>query len=880
MDNKLFSWIPFYEELADKLLDYKSNRQLLVEKVRQAHQIASVELPTIEHDNTNIPDMDPFTVFALFNRGKLGPDKRKAICTGYKQVFEISNAIPSDFEGVPTLTFSRYCFYPYLNSTKREDYSFNQIWEFYTEALNYDINSSVESKKKFVSLFDGIIGFPEIGFSKITIALFQIRPNNYISIDKNTKPLIAKTLNIPEIKKELSGEQYLSLCCKIKDYLNTHEKISFPEFSSKSYGVKQSKADDTTDGWFPLLSEYTPKLTKADWLRFMNESGKFNDNYKHLLAVMNDIGGQATCVQMEQKHGKTAASYNLTATNFAMAVQAFTNCECWIDEKGEKNYWSIPFIGRKTRKSEDGKFVWKLRPELKEAIDEYGLSDYLNKSNLPKKGMTAMIPKNIILYGPPGTGKTYNTAIYAVAIIEGEDLDTIKTEDYADVIDRYNNYKEQGLIEFTTFHQSYGYEEFIEGIRPAMDEDSDEDGDVDYKITPGIFKAFCETASRPVLTKNADLGLNANPVIWKVSLEGTGDNPTRTECMENNHIRIGWDSYGGVINGEVELKEGKNVLNAFLSRMKIGDIVFSCYSATTIDAIGVITGEYEWHDEYDEYKRLRNVKWLVKGIREDITSINAGKTMTLSTIYALNNITLTDVMEILGRLAPASIKQADKPKNHVFIIDEINRGNISKIFGELITLIEPSKRLGQVEGMTAKLPYSQKPFGVPDNVYLLGTMNTADRSIATLDTALRRRFCFKEMQPDPSVLDGISVEGLSISTLLANLNKKISVLYDREHTIGHAYFLPLKTDPSLFSLATIFENSILPLLQEYFYEDYEKIRLVLGDNNKGEETDQFIVARTNYSSDLFGDINAELDDSITYEINSAAFWNIASYKSI
>ena len=491
-----------------------------------------------------------------------------------------------------------------------------------------------------------------------------------------------------------------------------------------------------------------------------------------------------------------------------------------------------------------------------------------------------MIPKNTILYGPPGTGKTYYTAIYAVAIIEGKTVDAVRAEPYPEVMRRYNSYKEQGRIEFTTFHQSYGYEEFIEGIRPVMDEDTEEDGDIEYQITPGLFKSFCDRASRPVLKQNANIGLNANPTIWKVSLEGTGDNRTRTECMANSHIRIGFDSYGPDITAETGVTEGKTVLNAFIYRMKVGDIIFSCYSASTIDAIGVVTGEYEWHDEYAQYKRLRKVNWLAKGLNEDITEINGGKTLTLSSTYALNRISLSDAITMLKRVAPKSLMAEAAKPNYVFIIDEINRGNISKIFGELITLIEPSKRQGQGEGMTAKLPYSQKPFGVPDNVYLLGTMNTADRSIATLDTALRRRFQFKEMQPDPSVLKGVIVHELDISAMLERMNRKIALLYDREHTIGHAYFMPLKKNPSLETLAGIFEDNIIPLLQEYFYEDYEKIRLVLGDNRKDREDLQFVVTRQNDFTNLFGDSSVDFDDSTTYEINRKAFGNIDSYKSI
>ena len=313
--------------------------------------------------------------------------------------------------------------------------------------------------------------------------------------------------------------------------------------------------------------------------------------------------------------------------------------------------------------------------------------------------------------------------------------------------------------------------------------------------------------------------------------------------------------------------------------MKIGDIVLSCYSSTTIDAIGVVTGDYEWHDEYEHYKRLRKVNWVVKGIKEDITEINGGSTLTLSSVYKLN-IALADVMDIIAKEAPATTKVEDEKKNYVFVIDEINRGNISKIFGELITLIESSKRIGQPEGMRAKLPYSQQLFGVPDNIYIIGTMNTADRSIAAIDTALRRRFRFKEMMPDADVLKGISVEDISVSEMLARMNKRISVLYDREHTIGHAYFIPLRDNPTIEQLAEIFENAIVPLLQEYFYEDYEKIRLVLGDNNKDNKEEQFIVVVENDYNELFGSADIGFDDSVTYEINRAAFDNIEAYRSI
>lgn len=220
------------------------------------------------------------------------------------------------------------------------------------------------------------------------------------------------------------------------------------------------------------------------------------------------------------------------------------------------------------------------------------------------------LAKNIILYGTPGTGKTYSTVLYAVAIIEEKPLNQIKAEEYSAVFERYQKYKAEGLVSFTTFHQSYGYEEFIEGIRPVIsnEENAETMKEIKYEICDGVFKSFCDKAETPIGNgQSVDLGIGKNPTVWKVSLEKTGDNPTRTECMEKNHIRIGWDEYGETISDTTDFSKygGSAVLNAFYNRMQIGDIVMSCYSSKTIDAIGVITGEPEWHDDYPYYKRLR-----------------------------------------------------------------------------------------------------------------------------------------------------------------------------------------------------------------------------------------------------------------------------------
>ena len=302
-------------------------------------------------------------------------------------------------------------------------------------------------------------------------------------------------------------------------------------------------------------------------------------------------------------------------------------------------------------------------------------------------------PLNTILYGPPGTGKTYNSVFYSVGIIEkDESIFKLKNDDK--VFKKFKEYKDKNLIKFITFHQSYGYEDFIEGIRPHLE---DESKDLKYMLHSGIFKDMCSRA--------------------------------------------------------------KN----------------------------------------------------------------------------------------------------DKENNYILIIDEINRGNISKIFGELISLIEPSKREGEKEEMEVILPYSKEKFTIPKNLYIIGTMNTADRSIALLDIALRRRFNFIEIMPEYNVLK--EVEDIKVNLLLSSINEKIEFLLDREHTIGHSYFLNIST---FEELVKVFKNSIIPLLQEYFYDDFEKIKTIFSNNG-------FIISKN---------ISLNNQRKSIYKLNEEALKDKNNYKKI
>ena len=488
--------------------------------------------------------------------------------------------------------------------------------------------------------------------------------------------------------------------------------------------------------------------------------------------------------------------------------------------------------------------------------------------------MNTEFSPNMILYGPPGTGKTYNSVVYAVAICEEKSLEEVEDEEYEVVKARYEELKSAGRIAFTTFHQSYGYEEFIEGIRPVMsgenaDMDSQNGSQLRYRVEPGVFKKFCNDAKK-IEVKTYKFDFDKDAVIWKVTVRPE----VREDCFKNNRVRIDWgiDSEGAA---------------GFVNDMKKGDLILTTDgSRSIINGIAVITSEDAFELEgAEEDKTTRNVTWLAVEISEDIKTINAGKMLHRMTCARVPKMAVADAVALAMKkntnLAGTEIEENKKP--YVFIIDEINRGNISKIFGELITLIEDTKRLGMDEQASAILPYSGEEFSVPANVYILGTMNTADRSIALMDTALRRRFSFIEKMPRPGLLNDVNVEqggvSVNIGEMLDTINKRIEFLFDREHTIGHAFFMKLKKNPDIHILADIFKRSVVPLLQEYFYEDYEKIQLVLGDNGKTDDKYKFIKNETVIPSSLFRG-RSRLEKSDKYEINDSAFQWIDSYVGI
>jgi hypothetical protein len=552
------------------------------------------------------------------------------------------------------------------------------------------------SQENFLSLFNS----DDARFGAKTI----INSNKLRGTTDFFTSIILKVLPIPDSSSSIIGKVAWALMCNpdIFDYIEDRftGKLPFIRASDKVKGIAEVifRYFDSKDE-LRALTDYT-SLTDGD-----NTVTIHQEAFGSLFKLSDNLLSEA----------------DLTTSN---TLRFFPEPLTYIESSKKYVYLSTQWAeetGASLKITTLKKVIEKAYPEY--IIQKEGELFKLLRSNNQYIETPIRVGSNVIFYGPPGTGKTYNIIREAVLkILPSFNINSPRSK-FKEV---YENLVESGRIDFTTFHQSFGYEEFIEGLKAK----SDNEGNIHYYNDSGVFKNICKKAI---------------------------DNPDR--------------------------------------------------------------------------------------------------------YFAI-------------------------------VIDEINRGNISKIFGELITLIEQSKRKGEKEELSLILPNSKEKFSVPRNLHIIGTMNTADRSIALMDTALRRRFDFIEMMPKPELLTGCVFDGIDLEKLLSTLNSRIEVLYDREHTLGHAFFISVKdafesrANEALEELSNVFKNKIIPLLEEYFYEDWEKIRLVLGDNQKTDEKYQFIK-KSEVNSDslngLFGsDFNVDEYSSSTssYLVNQYALMDPLSYVQL
>lgn len=664
---EIYDWVPWFRELARKIAD--RGEIYLIEKAKQVDWVK--ERPALlQYGDKNI---DPFSFF-YFLASKSTSKQQPPVYGSVRDVFEIQNPLPDTYiadhytfpippSHVPALFHNGRNFEPDL------------LWRLFNQAAYDDPIIDRDSFQKVLDI-DGV------GVTKLTQTLFLINPGYFLPIDDTTKAIPALQSDIEKKIRDGGYEEYRRALdmlkgtfpgcrpCEINMFLflwlqqkkrGINAGSNFFQVSTKAHGDKEP------DHWENFKENNYVYTGGPGSEKSWGEKGK----YPLTQAERGDI----ILVRTGEKQGRAIGivQKNDYAEKDGLNEDSRIHV-LWINKSERELSEKMGRLPGFTLIDSTYK-VFQVFERTKGFAPTFDLIKRLSKNNpepepddQPSKVDTMNVSDalNQILYGPPGTGKTWSTANYALAIIEGKSLDKLEHEGRQKVKRRFDKLKEGGRIAMVTFHQNFAYEDFIEGIRPVLDDNSE---NLRYKLSPGVFKEIAERA----------------------------------------------------------------------------------------------------HDNSQE--------------------------------------------------------------KYVLIIDEINRGNIAKIFGELITLLEESKRLGGGDETTVTLPYSKKEFGVPNNLYIIGTMNTADRSIALLDTALRRRFEFIEMMPDSSH-DGIGtdIEGVHCRELLAAMNKRIHFLLDREHQIGHTYFIDDDNVNNIDFLSKAFKNKIIPLLQEYFYDNWEKIDLVLNKN--------------------------------------------------
>lgn len=829
MDKIEFKWIPFYMELAKALLSDKDDRKSLVNwiysdlsQIKRADGRSLVDYLKME-DKSRITDIDPFSVFAIFNRS-LKLVNKIAFLEKFKSRFHLISEVPSDFSGIPTIDSRQAFFFDWGKGNAK---SIRILWDLFEDVvLDKDIHAN----------FDNALanGMPKYS---LTMVLYWICPEKYVALDQRNRSYF-QNYGFTADSPAFNYNTYMEIIEKARNLMieGIIDCKTFPELSHQAWKLSQ-----TSKIWMFNGNEKTFQHDELKMGSSAKGALKFED-FKSEIA-MRDAYREAvdnkdvTIPQMywefihEVKVGDIVVVFETKKSpkpqHHLLYGWGRISSDVYYDYDDEnpiirKVKWNHPQPQDPIKETKTKNALYFHDVSGTEAANIIKLLNINGQGEVTMSNLNNDIyinllktNKNLILTGAPGTGKTYMAKEMAREILGLDSVEALKND------------KRFGFVQF---HPSYDYTDFVEGLRPVKEV---QNGTMGFKRQDGVFKEFCKQA---ILSETADadtLGdINSNPTVWKVSLEGTGDNPTRTDCMDNGYIRIGWDGYGNVedfMDYDDFTEGGKNVLRAFQSGMQIGDLVVSCYSAKEIDAVGVITGDYEYRPEGGQYPRYRTVKWLVKNIRENIVELNNNKAFTLPTVYKAS-ITADAALKIVRKHQNTMI-EAPIQEKAVFVIDEINRGEISKIFGELFFSIDPGYRgikgivKTQYQNMIDEGDAFKEGFYVPENVYIIGTMNDIDRSVESMDFAMRRRFAWKEVSADESYtnmiennskLDGLAKE--QIKARMTSLNKAIEKTegLDKAYQIGAAYFLKYldyKDQSSAFD--SLWENHLEGLLFEY-----------------------------------------------------------------
>lgn len=854
---EIYAWVPWFQELARKIADggeaYLINRAKRVDWVNENPAL-------LKYGDENI---DPFSFF-YFLAQKNTANQRDSVYASVSNVFEIEKPLPDFADEYQWIFPTPLPIAPALfhnNGVGNPDL----LWQLFRQAVSSNPNINSDD-------FKNVLNIGKVGVAKLTQCLFLMNPSYFMPVDSGIFEFY-RALNLPPFSEAENKIQQQNGWQYYKEILNKFGD-SFPqcrpyEINAALFLMGKWEEKKTPIGKnFFQISTNVYNNDVDQWTEFAENNHVFTggpgdgsggwNSYKpnqpstqgQPYPLEYSKQGDIILVRYGRRNGRAIGivyknDYAEKGLNDKGAIHVL-----WLNKLSDGLAGNTPIIGFSY--SPDSSKTYRAFADTDSYKPTFQLIDYLCGKSKDNEGNQSndskMIhPLNQILYGPPGTGKTWNTVYHALAIIEGTPIEELQ-KDRTSAKQRFDKLKESGKIEMVTFHQNFSYEDFIEGIKPVL---GDASGNVTYEIVDGVFKAISNRANKNLtesLQEPEEFDLDA---LLQDFAQHISDKIAQGETIE----LYPETSSPTLLAGVKLLKNGGIQFHLILGNIKQDYHV----SANVIlrDYRKFISGEIK---KYQDIKPTYKSKSLCHGDASRLFPL-----MQKIKTYQKNEW--------------QPVEQAPATKqNYVLIIDEINRGNIAKIFGELITLIEDGKRIGNNDEMTVTLPYSSGSddngrFGVPNNLYIIGTMNTADRSIALLDTALRRRFDFIEMMPQPNHQDiSNDVDGVDCQELLKVMNKRITALLDREHQIGHSYFIGVD---SMQNLASVSQHKIVPLLQEYFYDDWAKIDLVLNKN-------KFVIS-AKMTDDLFS--NTELVDSerLIYELiktKSPEWTKPENYKKI
>ena len=892
--NHNFSWVPTYKDIVQFLKDKQNDQAVLLQLLKDSGcDVFNDQYP--ENSIIELDEIDPFTFFCYLN--KYFKQRLEIL---QKLAKSINAPLPKDDHGIPSANPQKVWMFPY--KYMRNNNEIDRLWKFFHNALENTISDEQ---------FEDVLQIRGVALTKITEALFYIAPETYFPINGPTKPYLEEVMGIDPIFKTFTD--YKSILDQIKSksdkpfYQLSYEAWQWNDNLDSEYRDFQKSIEKNSNQDLEFYFDYLEELSRNLNLNEGDNRVVFSCKGNYL----NFNIGQRVAWRLDTRKGRryhimTDQEINENSEPFDGGPDHYYHVFNERDEltriKKSSFNASIMELSRTTKsgyKKHNNKYFEKA------VYDKTFRNKFLNIVVMENEENTNDL--NQIFFGPPGTGKTFHTINEAIKIADPEfykihknDREQLKAR--FKLLSLRNDNESVGQIGFTTFHQSFSYEDFIEGIKPSIENNPKEDEKfLKYKIEDGVFKWICGLAEDSLNAVAVDteslISISTEEYekahFYKMSLGNTqdeNDNEIYEYCIENNCISIGFgDQLDFTGKDEKELRSFGNdndldsfsiqAMNLFSNYLKIGNYVVISYGNKYVRAVGKVTGDYEYRDDLafqnnPDYKHFRSVEWIFTDEKISVNELY-NKNLQQQSIYKLEKKYIKQEFFVKEKKIDTH-RLPKNPKNFVLIVDEINRGNVSSVFGELITLIEKDKRAGTDEELSVTLPYSKETFSVPHNVYIIGTMNTADRSIEALDTALRRRFSFREMPPKPELIKTVgslkSTNGklgdIDVVKILKTINNRIEKLIDKDHKIGHSYFLNISSKQDLIDT---FRDKVIPLLEEYFFGDFGKISLILGSSFISKESADGVTFAS--SNDYDPSIANDLLERSVYEITSENSWD-------